>query len=90
MVLKNRNLAVLAVMSTHNISPSFLIFIIFLFPLQILFWGVREMKRLQLMTVDKPRCDVEVGGVTMQSAIILNANKNPNFADNIRFIDVVC
>ena len=47
------------------------------------------MKRLQLMTVDKPRCDVQCGGETLSSAIIYNAQRNPNFPDNVRFMEVV-
>lgn len=50
---------------------------------------MREVKRLQLMTVDKPRVDIECGGATISSAIIPNAQKNPNFPDNVRVMDVV-
>ncbi|XP_038056596.1 otoferlin-like isoform X3 [Patiria miniata] len=56
--------------------------------IEVLFWGVREMKRLQLMTVDKPRCDIQCGGLTLNSAIIYNAGRNPNFPDNVRFMEV--
>ncbi|XP_071835905.1 otoferlin-like isoform X3 [Apostichopus japonicus] len=56
--------------------------------IEILCWGMREVKRLQLMTVDKPRVDIECGGATISSAIIPNAQKNPNFPDNVRVMDV--
>ncbi|XP_071807797.1 otoferlin-like isoform X5 [Asterias amurensis] len=56
--------------------------------IEVVFWGVREMKRLQLMTVDKPRCDVQCGGETLSSSIIYNAQRNPNFPDNVRFMEV--
>ncbi|XP_022089546.1 otoferlin-like isoform X2 [Acanthaster planci] len=56
--------------------------------IEVLFWGVREMKRLQLMTVDKPRCDIQCGGQVLSSAIIYNAGRNPNFPDNVRFLEV--
>ena len=47
------------------------------------------MKRLQLMTVDKPRCDIQCGGQVLSSSIIYNAGRNPNFPDNVRFLEVV-
>ncbi|XP_071482878.1 otoferlin-like [Diadema antillarum] len=40
------------------------------------------------MTVDKPRCDIEVGGHTIQSSIVVNAQRNPNFPNNVQILDV--
>ena len=55
---------------------------------EVLFWGLRDLKRVEFLTVDKPRVDVECGGHIIQSAVIQDANKNPNFTNNVRFLDV--
>ena len=55
---------------------------------EVLFWGLRDLKRVQFLTVDKPRVDVECGGHIIQSTVIQDANKNPNFTNNVRFLDV--
>ena len=49
------------------------------FRLEVLFWGLRDLKRVHLMSVDKPRIDVECSGKILSSNIIQNAKKNPNF-----------
>ena len=56
---------------------------------QVLFWGVRDLKRVQLTTVDKPRIDIECAGHVLQSACILNCKKNPNFSVPVKYFDVV-
>ena len=44
---------------------------------------------MQFLTVDKPRVEVECGGHTVQSAVIQDANKNPNFPGAVvRCLDV--
>ena len=40
------------------------------------------------MTVDKPRVDVECAGHIIQSSVILNAKKNPNFSTTVKFLDI--
>ena len=56
----------------------------------MLFWGVREMKRLNLQTVDRPQVDIECAGRVIQSTVIANARRNPNFQNPVDFFDVVC
>ncbi|XP_077991096.1 otoferlin-like isoform X2 [Glandiceps talaboti] len=56
--------------------------------IEILFWGVRMMKRLQLMPVDSPKVDIEIGGNTVHSSMILNTSKNPNFSNPLTYIDL--
>ena len=60
------------------------------FILQVLFWGVREMKRVNLTTVDRPQVDADCAGHVVQSTVIVNAKKNPNFANPVAYFDVVC
>ncbi|XP_070555288.1 otoferlin-like isoform X9 [Ptychodera flava] len=56
--------------------------------IEVLFWGVREMKRLQLTSVDRPRVDVECAGKVVSSTVIENTKKNPNFSQPVKFIEV--
>lgn len=55
---------------------------------EVLFWGVRDLKRLQLTHVDRPRIDIECAGHVLQSSVIANAKKNPNFSILVKFFDV--
>ncbi|KAK7066884.1 Protein kinase C conserved region 2 (CalB) [Halocaridina rubra] len=56
--------------------------------LEVLFWGLRDLKRIHLLTVDRPRVDVEVAGHIIQSAVITSARKNPNFLSPVKYIDL--
>ncbi|GIX83574.1 otoferlin [Caerostris extrusa] len=53
----------------------------------VLFWGLR-VERVHLMTVDRPRVDIECAGHILQSSIILNYKKNPNFSTPVKHFDV--
>lgn len=48
------------------------------------------MKRLNLQTVDRPQVDIECAGRVIQSTVIANARRNPNFQNPVDFFDVVC
>ncbi|XP_071963772.1 otoferlin-like [Antedon mediterranea] len=56
--------------------------------IEVLFWGVRDLKRVMLLSVDRPRVEIECGGHVLHSATVANAKKNPNFEDNVRYFDV--
>ncbi|XP_064096144.1 otoferlin-like isoform X4 [Macrobrachium nipponense] len=56
--------------------------------LEVLFWGLRDLKRIHLLTVDRPRVDVEVAGHIIQSAVITSARRNPNFINPVKYIDL--
>ncbi|XP_069993363.1 otoferlin-like isoform X1 [Penaeus vannamei] len=56
--------------------------------LEVLFWGLRDLKRIHLLTVDRPRVDVEVAGHIIQSAVITSARRNPNFTNPVKYIDL--
>ncbi|XP_065364288.1 otoferlin-like [Calliphora vicina] len=58
------------------------------FRLEVLFWGLRDLKRVHLMSVDKPRIDVECSGKILSSNIIQNAKKNPNFPNMLKSIEL--
>ena len=56
--------------------------------IEVLFWGLRDLKRIHLLTVDKPRVDIECSGHILYSSIIQNAKKNPNFSNPVKFLDL--
>ncbi|XP_050361136.1 otoferlin-like [Nymphalis io] len=55
---------------------------------EVLFWGVRDLKRIHLLTVDRPRVDIECSGHIIYSTVIQSAKLNPNFTSPVKFIDV--
>ncbi|XP_004373048.1 fer-1-like protein 6 [Trichechus manatus latirostris] len=47
---------------------------------EVLFWGVREMKKVQLLSVDRPQVLIECGGKGVKSCVIQSYKNNPNFS----------
>ncbi|KAA0708535.1 Otoferlin Fer-1-like protein 2 [Triplophysa tibetana] len=56
--------------------------------IEVLFWGLRDLKRVNLALVDRPRVDIECGGKGVQSALIQNYKKNPNFSTLVKSFEV--
>lgn len=57
--------------------------------LQILAWGLRNLKSYQLASVTSPSLIVECSGQLVQSCVIKNVKKNPNFDVSVLFMEVV-
>nr|XP_022342080.1 myoferlin-like isoform X4 [Crassostrea virginica] len=57
--------------------------------IEVLCWGVRNMQKFQLAAVTSPSIEFECGGHVMESNVIKNTKKNPNFTENILFFDVM-
>ncbi|XP_033881790.3 myoferlin isoform X3 [Acipenser ruthenus] len=57
--------------------------------IEILTWGLRNMKNFQLAAVSSPSLIVEFGGEVVQSAVIKNIRKNPNFPGSVLFFKVL-
>ncbi|XP_040913171.1 fer-1-like protein 6 isoform X2 [Toxotes jaculatrix] len=47
--------------------------------LEVLFWGLRELKKVQFLSVDRPQVFIECAGKTLRSSVIQKYKANPNF-----------
>ncbi|KAG7251917.1 hypothetical protein CRUP_033449 [Coryphaenoides rupestris] len=57
--------------------------------IEVLAWGLRNLKSYQMSCVSSPSLQVECGGVAIQSCVIRSLKKKPNFDVNTLLIDVV-
>uniref|UniRef100_A0A671NYB4 Myoferlin-like n=1 Tax=Sinocyclocheilus anshuiensis TaxID=1608454 RepID=A0A671NYB4_9TELE len=57
--------------------------------IEVLAWGLRNMKTYQLAPVTSPSLVVECGGERAQTAVIKNMKKCPNFAGNVLLLKVL-
>ena len=60
-----------------------------LFLLQVLCWGVRNMKKFQMSSVTSPSIEFEVSGNVLESSVIKSTKRNPNFSEPHIVFDVV-
>ncbi|XP_023143218.3 fer-1-like protein 4 isoform X3 [Amphiprion ocellaris] len=58
------------------------------FRIEVLFWGLRELKRVQLFEVERPLVRVECAGRQLESEEIENYKTHSNFKEVVRYIDV--
>ncbi|KAL2078230.1 hypothetical protein ACEWY4_025915 [Coilia grayii] len=57
--------------------------------IEILAWGLRNMKSYQLASVSSPSLVVECGGEVVHSGTIRNMKKSPNFPVSVLFLKVL-
>uniref|UniRef100_A0A8C5WR41 Fer-1 like family member 6 n=1 Tax=Laticauda laticaudata TaxID=8630 RepID=A0A8C5WR41_LATLA len=46
---------------------------------EVLFWGLRELKKVQFLSVDRPQVFIECASKGVKSCVIQSYKKNPNF-----------
>ncbi|XP_068590271.1 fer-1-like protein 6 [Cebidichthys violaceus] len=67
----------------ENIRP-----VLSTYRLEVLFWGMRELKKVQLLSVDRPQVFIECAGVTLRSSVIQKYKSNPNFTTLVDAIEL--
>uniref|UniRef100_H3CIC0 Fer-1 like family member 4 n=1 Tax=Tetraodon nigroviridis TaxID=99883 RepID=H3CIC0_TETNG len=58
------------------------------FRIEVLFWGLRELKRVELFEVSRPFVRMECAGHQLESEEVENFKLHPNFKEMVRSIDV--
>uniref|UniRef100_A0A3Q3WRE7 C2 domain-containing protein n=1 Tax=Mola mola TaxID=94237 RepID=A0A3Q3WRE7_MOLML len=58
------------------------------FRIEVLFWGLRELKRVELFEVSRPMVRMECGGRQLESEEVENFKIHPNFKELVGYIDV--
>ncbi|XP_029006107.1 fer-1-like protein 4 [Betta splendens] len=58
------------------------------FRIEVLFWGLRDLKRVQLFEVERPKVKVECAGRQLESEEIESYKAHANFKEVARYIDV--
>lgn len=57
--------------------------------LEVIFWGVRDMKKIKCMPVRRPRIIVECAGIHVKSEVMKNAKRFSNFEEPYIMIELV-
>ncbi|XP_078275356.1 fer-1-like protein 4 [Rhinoraja longicauda] len=58
------------------------------FRIEVLFWGLRDLKRIQFFEVEQPQVTMECGGQKLESEIIASYKENPNFNELVKCFEV--
>uniref|UniRef100_A0A673I2E6 Fer-1-like protein 6 n=1 Tax=Sinocyclocheilus rhinocerous TaxID=307959 RepID=A0A673I2E6_9TELE len=68
--------------------PSYIRPVLCKYRIEVLFWGLRELKKVQLLSVDRPQVFIKCAGVGVNSSVIQSCKKNPNFTILVDAFDV--
>uniref|UniRef100_G1KWU1 C2 domain-containing protein n=1 Tax=Anolis carolinensis TaxID=28377 RepID=G1KWU1_ANOCA len=58
------------------------------FRIEILFWGLRDLKRVNLFEVDQPQVIIECAGKKVESEVVTTYKENPNFNEIVKYVNV--
>ncbi|XP_060713707.1 fer-1-like protein 4 [Tachysurus vachellii] len=58
------------------------------FRIEVLYWGLRDLKRVNLFEVEKPQVRMECSGQLIESEEIANYKQDPNFSEIVKHFDV--
>uniref|UniRef100_A0AAY4B208 C2 domain-containing protein n=1 Tax=Denticeps clupeoides TaxID=299321 RepID=A0AAY4B208_9TELE len=84
-----KNLPALDESDKHIVPvPSYIRPVLRRYRLEVLFWGLRELKKVQLLSVDRPQVLIECAGKGLNSSVIQSYKSNPNFAVLVDAFDV--
>ncbi|XP_062862723.1 fer-1-like protein 6 [Trichomycterus rosablanca] len=68
--------------------PSYIRPVLCKYRIEVLFWGLRELKKVQLLSVDRPQVFIECAGKGIHSSVIQSYKSNPNFSVILDSFDV--
>ncbi|KAK3543542.1 hypothetical protein QTP70_023874, partial [Hemibagrus guttatus] len=68
--------------------PSYIRPVLCKYRIEVLFWGLRELKKVQLLPVDRPQVFIECAGKGVNSSVIQSYKSNPNFSLLVDSFDV--
>uniref|UniRef100_A0A669B099 Fer-1 like family member 6 n=1 Tax=Oreochromis niloticus TaxID=8128 RepID=A0A669B099_ORENI len=68
--------------------PAYIRPVLSTYRLEVLFWGLRELKKVQLLSVDRPQVIIECAGKTLRSSVIQKYKSNPNFTTLVDAIEL--
>lgn len=57
--------------------------------IEIVFWGVRDLKKVQLLQITKPKITLQIYDLKLHSNTLANVKKSLNFQDPVKFLDLV-
>ncbi|XP_013770780.1 fer-1-like protein 6 [Pundamilia nyererei] len=69
--------------------PAYIRPVLSTYRLEVLFWGLRELKKVQLLSVDRPQVIIECAGKTLRSSVIQKYKSNPNFTTLVDAIELL-
>ncbi|XP_063311821.1 fer-1-like protein 4 [Pelobates fuscus] len=58
------------------------------FRIEVLFWGLRDLKRINLFEVAQPQVRIECAGKIVESEVITSYKDFPNFTELVKTLDV--
>ncbi|XP_075702523.1 fer-1-like protein 4 [Rhinoderma darwinii] len=58
------------------------------FRIEVLFWGLRDLRRINLFEVEQPQVRIECAGKKVESEVILSYKEFPNFTELVKCVDV--